>query len=433
MLAGGRADRRRPGALPRLLVVLSARPALPAGGPARAVRAVAADLADRARARRRDRRRCSPTRSRGRARRAAGRRSPRGPAALLAMAYPSGPHPFPIALALALGALLAFERRPAARRACWSARAPAWRIEFAAFAGAGDPARRAATARRGCAASALRRGRGVAAVLYLPVVIAAGLGPRVGPARRLPADRLPRLPGAAVPARLRRPAEHRLARRLPGRQRRAAAAASTCRSCWCSGSRGAAGRARRGAGSSRCVIATGVFALGTLAYLLVRTDLFHTAPLAVMVAVLGRVGARRRGRAAPAACRAALARASRSPSRSSRGRPPLARRCARTPSRSTCRSPTACACRRAQAARARGGRAPSAARCRRAPIYVAARRADLVTSGHPLLYVLADRANPTRYDIPAPGVVTSAPVQREIVARPRAHPHAAWSCAGSTR
>jgi len=51
----------------------------------------------------------------------------------------------------------------------------------------------------------------------------------------------------------------------------------------------------------------------------------------------------------------------------------------------------------------------------RGPIYVATRRADLVTSGHPLLYVLAGRRNPTRYDIPAPVVVTSAPVQREIV------------------
>jgi hypothetical protein len=49
------------------------------------------------------------------------------------------------------------------------------------------------------------------------------------------------------------------------------------------------------------------------------------------------------------------------------------------------------------------------------PIYVATRRADLVTSGHPLFYVLAERHNPTRYDIAAPGVVTSAPVQREIV------------------
>ena len=49
------------------------------------------------------------------------------------------------------------------------------------------------------------------------------------------------------------------------------------------------------------------------------------------------------------------------------------------------------------------------------PIYVATLRSDLVTSGNPLFYILADRPNPTRYDIEAPGIVTSAPVQREIV------------------
>jgi hypothetical protein len=49
------------------------------------------------------------------------------------------------------------------------------------------------------------------------------------------------------------------------------------------------------------------------------------------------------------------------------------------------------------------------------PIYVATRRSDLVTAGAPLLYVLADRPNPTRYDIAAPGVVTTGPTQREIV------------------
>jgi hypothetical protein len=49
------------------------------------------------------------------------------------------------------------------------------------------------------------------------------------------------------------------------------------------------------------------------------------------------------------------------------------------------------------------------------PIYVATKRSDLVTAGAPLLYVLAERPNPTRYDIAAPGVVTTAPVQREIV------------------
>ena len=46
---------------------------------------------------------------------------------------------------------------------------------------------------------------------------------------------------------------------------------------------------------------------------------------------------------------------------------------------------------------------------------MATKRSDLVTAGAPLLYVLADRPNPTRYDIAAPGVVTSEPVQEEIV------------------
>jgi hypothetical protein len=49
------------------------------------------------------------------------------------------------------------------------------------------------------------------------------------------------------------------------------------------------------------------------------------------------------------------------------------------------------------------------------PIYVTTKRSDLVTAGAPLFYVLADRPNLTEYDIAAPGVVTSAPVQREVI------------------
>ena len=51
----------------------------------------------------------------------------------------------------------------------------------------------------------------------------------------------------------------------------------------------------------------------------------------------------------------------------------------------------------------------------REPIFVAPPRFDQVTVGNPLLYVLADRPNPTRYDVMQPGVVTTAAVQREIV------------------
>ncbi len=50
------------------------------------------------------------------------------------------------------------------------------------------------------------------------------------------------------------------------------------------------------------------------------------------------------------------------------------------------------------------------------PLFVANPRHDLLRVGNPLVYVLLDRPNPTRYDVMQPGVVTSAGVQREIVA-----------------
>jgi hypothetical protein len=49
------------------------------------------------------------------------------------------------------------------------------------------------------------------------------------------------------------------------------------------------------------------------------------------------------------------------------------------------------------------------------PIFVANPRHDLVRAGNPLVYVLADRPNPTRYDVMQPGVVTTAGVQEEMV------------------
>src|SRR3954468_18635681 len=49
------------------------------------------------------------------------------------------------------------------------------------------------------------------------------------------------------------------------------------------------------------------------------------------------------------------------------------------------------------------------------PIFVAPPHFDRVRVGDPLLYVLAGRPNPTRYDVMQPGVVTTARVQREMV------------------
>jgi hypothetical protein len=49
------------------------------------------------------------------------------------------------------------------------------------------------------------------------------------------------------------------------------------------------------------------------------------------------------------------------------------------------------------------------------PIFVTDPRTDRVTAGDPLLYVITGHPNATRYDVMQPGVVTTAPVQREIV------------------
>ena len=86
---------------------------------------------------------------------------------------------------------------------------------------------------------------------------------------------------------------------------------------------------------------------------------------------------------------------------------------------------------KAPPAEARALERADAATCVRAsrrasPVFVANPRFDLVNVGNPLVYVLVGRPNPTRYDVMQPGVVTTAPVQREIVARPRALAAARW-------
>ncbi|MGO9884193.1 MAG: hypothetical protein ACLPV4_14390, partial [Solirubrobacteraceae bacterium] len=50
------------------------------------------------------------------------------------------------------------------------------------------------------------------------------------------------------------------------------------------------------------------------------------------------------------------------------------------------------------------------------PIFVANPRFDLVQAGDPLLYIILGHPNPTRYDVMQPGLVTTAPVQRQIIA-----------------
>jgi hypothetical protein len=366
------------------------------------------------------------------------RRAPRGLAlaawlgAAGAMAFPSGPHPFPIALALALGALLAMERRPALAGAL-AGLCAVWRLEFAAYLAAGVLLGQAASAEsaRAWARRALRFAVPAAAVglaLYAPVVAAAGLGPSwdllvryplldFGDYQSLP---FPLDPGrgidlsspAAVAASLARLGQVYLPLVLVAGVVAAALVLGL----------GARGR-RDGP-----LLAVVVFAAGMVHYLLVRPDLFHTAPAAVMLCPLAAWALARRpapGRAAGAAwagaglCGVALAwvvvdglqgRWAALHERTAPLRLPVADGVRARPAQAADLERVVAAVQR---------RVPAGE-----PIYVATRRADLVTSGIPLLYVLAGRPNPTRYDIAAPGVVTSAPVQREIVrdlerARPR--------------
>jgi len=63
-------------------------------------------------------------------------------------------------------------------------------------------------------------------------------------------------------------------------------------------------------------------------------------------------------------------------------------------------------------------------RLRGATLLVAPPRFDRVEVGDPLLYVIAGKANPTRYDVMQPGVVTTAGVQREMVRDLSRHPPA---------
>ncbi len=358
--------------------------------------------------------------------------------AALAMAYPSGPHPFPPTLAMCLGALLLIERRPALAGAL-AGLAAFWRIEFTAYLGLGvliayavRPGARgerlqAALRFAGCALA-------VAALLYIPVIAAAGLGDSFDLLIRYPLEdfsdyqSLPfpldydgALNTSSVGGFLSDSAESLLLFYLP-----LALVLGLVGSLVALALRFDRGRWWQ--------LAAAVFAIGMGHYLITRPDLFHTAPLAVMVAVLGSWAIARHGedtaiaasdsrvaegvrRVAPALAVAGTALAVVAVAYAiveGLDRRSLELRADRV----------ALDLPAADGVRVRAGTARTLERAVRfvrrrtppgEPIYVTTRRSDLVTAGAPLLYVLADRSNPTRYDIAAPGVVTAAPVQREIV------------------
>lgn len=341
-------------------------------------------------------------------------------ASALAMAYPTGPHPFPIALALALGALLCFERSPLAAGALAGACA-AWRIEFAAYLGLGvllayavrpGPGReRGLLALRFAGAATL-----VVATLYLPVVAAAGLSDSWELLVRYPVRDFSHYQHLPFPIHYRGSVgslgslEDALAFYLPLALLIGLAGSLL----------GLATSAVRARERAWPLVAAAIFGIGMANYLLVRTDLFHTAPLAVAGSVLaawalaGLRGPAARSRAitlVPAVA-AALGLGYAILEGADRRKLSLAE------DNAALRLPVADGVRAAADDRGDIERAVAFVRSRTRtgePIYVATRRSDIVTSGNPLFYVLADRPNPTHYDIQAPGVITSAPVQREII------------------
>jgi len=346
----------------------------------------------------------------------------------LAMAYPSGPHPFPIALALALAALLRFERSPVTAGILAGACA-AWRIEFAAYLGIGvlaayllrprgseaGAARRFAPAMRFAASGGL-----AAALLFGPVVGAAGLSASwellveyplldFGDYQSLPLPLLYSGPlnTSSISGFLGDSVESVLQFYLPAALVLGLAAAFLTLGL----------RARRD--RDWPLVAPAIFAVGMAHYMLVRPDEFHTTPLAVMTSIFAGwalAGERRPGRSRRAALAASAIAGVSLTYTLVHGidRVTLVLREANA----TLEASVADGVRIDAASRPALERTIEFLRSRvppGEPIYVATRRADLVTSGHPLLYRLVDRPNPTRYDIAAPGVVTSAPVQQEIV------------------
>jgi hypothetical protein len=305
-----------------------------------------------------------------------------------AMAWPSGPGPNPPALALALGALLAAPRAPLAGGAL-AGLAIVFRPEIgvAAAIGAGFEAGRSGAARVAAATVA------VAALALAPFVVAAGgaMADQVlGFASLQHLQRLPfpwRYHGGFDPNKL-------LEFYLPA----ILVAASALWGVW-------ALWRRQGAALVALVLAG-------LGYLLARTDEFHLVPLSVVLGVALAIAASREPRAAPRAALAvalALIAVHGLERRAGQALHPPALAAIPAPAADGVRtSPADAAALRALIAYVHA-RAPAGT-----PVLVAPPRYDRVRVGDPLLNVLLDRPNPTRYDVVQPGVVTTAKVQRSM-------------------
>jgi hypothetical protein len=292
-----------------------------------------------------------------------------------AMAWPSGPGPNPTALVLAFGALLLMPRRPAVAGAL-AGLAAVFRPEIGAAAAIGlllgrdDSGPSAARPGRRTAALAAA---GVATLGWLPFfVVAPGdlLDQTVG---FLGIQDLQRLPFPLDPPEL--DPNKLLEFYAPLVLVAGAAVAAVVRP----------------------PLALVPLALAGLAYLLGRTDEFHLVPLAAVLPVVLVTATRLRVVALAIVALIALHGLDRVATRIVNP-PPLAKNDGVWAEEREARETE---------------RVLDFARDR--SLFVAPPRFDQVTVGNPLLYVLADEPNPTRYDVMQPGVVTTEDVQREIV------------------
>jgi hypothetical protein len=311
-----------------------------------------------------------------------------------AMAWPSGPGPNAPALALALGALLLARRAPLVAGAL-AGLAVFVRPEIgvAAALGAVLEARRpGAREERGPARIAIAA-TAVAALALAPFAIAAGGAMADQVLGFASVQDLQRLPfpldydGGFDPNKL-------LEYYLPA----VLVAGSALWAGWA--------LVRRDGFVLAPLIVVGVV------YLLARTDEFHLVPLSVVLAIALACAAGRETLGVPrAALGAALALIAVHGLERRVGQalhPPALAAIPAAAADGVRTSPADAAALRALIpyvqTRARGG----------APVLVAPPRYDRVRVGDPMLNVLLDRPNPTRYDVVQPGVVTTAKVQREM-------------------
>jgi hypothetical protein len=313
-----------------------------------------------------------------------------------AMAFPTGPGPNPAALALGLGAILVAPRR-AKTAGVLAGVAAVFRPEVGAAAALGAALVGVASAGGVSAFDSLRAaGRRPATTLTAAVVVAAlGWLPFAIAAPDELLDQTVGFLGIQGQQRLPFPLDAGGTGADPNKllERYLPLLLLIGLALWL---------ARRGA------LALAPLALAGLLYLLGRTDEFHLVPLAAVLPVmLVAAAARERVLALRIAAVAVVALIALHGLERKAGQLRHLPELAEVPGRAGDGV-------RMDAGEARELRRVLAA-TRGRTIFVAPPRFEQVTVGNPLLYVLAGRENPTRYDVMQPGVVTEPDVQREMV------------------